>query len=231
MSGGLIKSKREGSKTKAEYAISLNADTLIERCDDESEFAPIAYNFKKIDQVEEGFFDVVAIIQHVGDAETVMRRDTDEPLIKRELNIVDDTEKEISLTIWGQKATDFAGKEGDAIAGRRLRISYFKGPCLTTTLNSQIKVNPNSVRARNLREWYAHVKNTLRTTSPSKEVGAFRGRWGILSAINLKNIKNLTTFQVKAVIYQMGKVSLIFHPLFSSDCLTIVGVLSLMSSS
>lgn len=209
VSGGLVKARRKGSKTRSEYCIVLNASSIIERCDDESGCPPISYDFKRIDQLDRAgaFFDLVAIVKSVGSAETVVSRNTQQPLVKRSLTVLDDSEKEVTLTLWDQTATDFAGKEGDVITGRNLKVSEFDGLCLSTTSNSRIKLNQDSNRAHQLRAWYASVKNTLQTTAlTKKEVNSFPVAWYNLDKISLKNVENRPfTFQTKAVISMTGK--------------------------
>ena len=209
VSNGSIKPKKRDSQAKAEYCIVLSADTVIELCHDENGCPEIAYNFKKIDQLDKVgvVCDLVAIVKSVGCVETVESRTKKELLTRRRLTVFDDTEKEISLTLWGTTATDFAGKEGDVIAGRRLQVNEFDGLCLSTTINSHFKVNPDCVRTHQLKAWYACVKNNLTTTAPvRKEVDSFSVSWKNLDCISLKNVQNRSiTFQTKAVISLTGK--------------------------
>lgn len=214
VSGGAVRNRRTESKTKSEYSIILTADTMIEQCSDESECPPISYNFKKIDQLVgepvNTLCDVVAIIKSVGTFETVAKRNTEQELVKRDLIIIDDSQREISLTIWEEAATDFAGGEGDVVAGRRLTISDFKGLRLTANVNSRLQLNPNSVRAQKLKAWYASAKENLQTCLIKSKVESFSSSWLNLSMIDLTNVKQSPiTFQTKAVICLMGKLSLL----------------------
>ena len=232
VSGGSVRDDdKKYSKTTSNYKVNLTEESVIEPCEDESNCPPIAYKFRKIDQLRVGdYSDVIALIKSIGDVETVKKQKTQEELLKRELTILDDSNTEIILALWGDTASNFVANEGDVLVGSNLKVSDFRGLALSSTMNSHIEINPQNNRAFQLLGWYIRVKDSLQTKCLTEKFGTgnFRADWRNLNEIHLGNVGDGTfTLQTKAVIFQMGKFRLFayFASLFGDQCLIVVHIL------
>jgi replication factor A1 len=70
--------------------------------------------------------DVIGIIHSIGDATTINTKAGKE-LMKRELQIVDDSSQTVKLTLWGEQANNFNHPLHSLIAVKAAKISDFDG--------------------------------------------------------------------------------------------------------
>ena len=66
------------------------------------------YDFKKLDTLEQlevnSFADVLAIVKEYGEVQEITSKKSGAQIPKRELKLVDDTNVEVQLTLWGEDA-------------------------------------------------------------------------------------------------------------------------------
>lgn len=63
-------------------------------------------------------------------------------LIKRDVTIVDESEVEIKLTLWGNDAANFAGLPGSILFIRGAKVSDFNGKSLNASIGSSLQIDP-----------------------------------------------------------------------------------------
>jgi replication factor A1 len=74
---------------------------------------------------------------------------------KRSLQICDESGLAIQLTLWGRNATKLQFQEGQVLAVRGARVSDYGGKTLNSgDEHSQIFVDMNNKRTKELKEWY-----------------------------------------------------------------------------
>jgi len=212
VSRGQVKpANKQFTRTSSEYEITLNQESIIEVCNDQTGCPNVSYDFKNLESMQEyfgGFVDIIAIIKQVNDVDTIIQKKTNKELLKRSLIIVDSSKTEVELTIWGEEALSFKGEIEDVIVIRGVKVSDFNGVSLSTTTNSTVEINPALEEVYALKSWYNRVKDNLQTNSlTTKMSGAFRADWNQLSEITPENAsqENGIVMQTKATIYQMGK--------------------------
>ena len=219
LSGGRV--KKEDSKfktmTSSAFEITLDAKSALKACDDDGSCPAITYDFKKISEVAalpvRGCCDVVAIIVSIGSVNIVTNKNTQKELHKRDLIIVDDSNFEITLTIWHETAINLVARVGSVIVGRSLRVSDFNVRSLSTMPGSRIELDPpNLEEAKKLVHWYRQVgqngglpvTNRL-TIAPT--TGGFQAKWRNLSDVTEETVQgnNVVTLQTKATIVRLGE--------------------------
>lgn len=73
---------------------------------------------------------------------------------KRELSVVDDSQKQVRLTLWGKTAEDFDSSGYPVVAFKGLRVNDFNGRSLSLSQAGTFKVNPDIPEKARLKHWY-----------------------------------------------------------------------------
>jgi replication factor A1 len=101
----------------------------------------------------------------------------------RDITLLDDTKKTVSLTLWGELATEqgerLANEIGAVVALRGLRVTDYNGVSLSTVQRSELIVEPSgddiAAKADALRAWYAAEGSTAETTAAGAGLATARG--------------------------------------------------------
>lgn len=78
---------------------------------------------------------------------------------KRELSVVDDSQKQVRLTLWGKTAEDFDSSGYPVVAFKGLRVNDFNGRSLSLSQAGTFKVNPDIPEKARLKHWYVNFGN------------------------------------------------------------------------
>ena len=209
---------RYSKNTSSDYEISISNDTVIQECDEDGNCPNVTYQFRKISEAGEclnGFMDLIAVIKDIKEVDTVMRKNTNKELVKREVTLVDDSNSEVNLTLWGDGATSFQAEIEDVLVAKNIKVTEFNGVSLSQSLNTIIEINAESQmdRVAELKGWYTRTKETLQITKLTNRQGVgANAPWENLFEINAENIQaeNVFILQTKATINQVGKLILNF---------------------
>lgn len=210
VSRGTVKpANKQYTHTTSDYEVTLNSDSIVELCTDETNCPEITYDFKMINQLEShygGFVDIIGIIKSIHEVETIKTK-TNRETAKRNIIIVDQTKSEVVLAVWGDIATDFPGELEDVIVVRGVKVSEYSGVSLSTASTSTVEINPRLEKVHEMKGWYSRVKDNLETNSLTKPMHDFHAEWNNLVEITPENVQkeNSLTLRTKAVVYQMGK--------------------------
>ncbi|KAG1469904.1 hypothetical protein G6F56_002984 [Rhizopus delemar] len=80
---------------------------------------------------------------------------------KRELIIVDESEKSVRLTLWNKIAQDFDSSNHPIVACRYLRVSEFNGKSLSLATRGILKINPDIPEVNALSRWYTESRQSI----------------------------------------------------------------------
>lgn len=160
------------------------------------------YKFKTLASIEseavESSVDVIGVILSVGNVETFTSRRSNKEIVKRELVLVDSSLAKVTLTLFGEKATNLASgtQEGAVLAVRGAKIGDFNGRNLATTFSSVISVSPDLPETTLLASWYrtegsCATFNSLTRDSSSSPEGQARNRQQFISTISPDLIASL----------------------------------------
>ena len=193
------------SQLNNDYEMTLSRETQVEEGDDNGMLlamssATIKYlltdtscpqasfniiKLKDLEPLEENsLVDVAAVIRSFGEAQTFTAQKTQKEYTKRDLSLVDESESEIKLTIWGQDATRFEHTEGTPVIVKGAKVSTFNGKSLSASIGCTILMDPKMPVATRLRgkfeprwiscvimnaivDWYERVKHNLTFNSLS----------------------------------------------------------------
>lgn len=111
---------------------------------------------KELESLDENAtIDICAVLRSAGEVNTFTSSKNQKEFTKRDLSVVDESEVEVKLTIWGNDALNFDAVEGTPIIVKGARVSTFSGKSLSVSSGSCFLVNPNAPVAISLRGMYA----------------------------------------------------------------------------
>uniref|UniRef100_A0A7S0DU28 Replication protein A subunit n=1 Tax=Amorphochlora amoebiformis TaxID=1561963 RepID=A0A7S0DU28_9EUKA len=120
-------------------------------------------HFIPISQLEESppntIVDVIGIVKFASDSVKITSRNGRE-VEKRTLSLVDDSNVEVNVAIWGERASassplTASWERCPVLALQGVRVSDYDGRTLSVITTTKIEVDPNIERADQLREWFA----------------------------------------------------------------------------
>ncbi|KNC81836.1 hypothetical protein SARC_05856 [Sphaeroforma arctica JP610] len=180
ISGGEVKfANQRYNTTGHQCEVTLNKSSVITEMPDD-EAPGIQYNFEKIgninDQVKDATVDVIGVISVVNDCVNIRTRAGGD-VTKRDMTLIDDSNKAINITLWGATATDFDKQEGSILAVSNARVGDYNGRTLSASRDSMVLSDPNIPDAHRLRGWYDKIgKNTQVESLSAGGVGGAQ-RW------------------------------------------------------
>ncbi|KMQ93699.1 replication protein a 70 kda dna-binding subunit [Lasius niger] len=168
---------KQFNSLKNDYEMTMTNDTEIVPCHENSEDIPtLQFNFCSISQVENkeknDMIDVLGVVTTFNDVQHIVQRSTGRELVKRDVNIVDDSGTMVCVTLWGKQAEDFDGSNNPIVAIKGARIGEFNGGKNLSLLNSSVlEKDPDLPEAHRLRGWYTTVGHSENAKSLSKAGG------------------------------------------------------------
>ena len=153
--GSLRPANKQYSSCNNDYEMSLDGRCEIEPCTEPVDVSKMAraYELVKIDALARkigtrGSVDVLAVVQSVGELGAVRRKSDNEEIQRRDVVLVDDTNKTVTLTLWNALAVEqgaqLATMAAPIVAVRGLRVTDYNGVSLSTVARSELFVEPSS---------------------------------------------------------------------------------------
>ncbi|KAJ8677285.1 hypothetical protein QAD02_013072 [Eretmocerus hayati] len=119
-------------------------------------------NLRAISQsTEECCKDIIAIIKSFEDDTETYSTTKNMTYRKRDIELIDDSGTMISLTLWGDHATNFKSAIGDIIVIKRAKLTIYQGIIRLSTTNSSIIIHDYEGKEK---------KTLLNDTNPSVDV-------------------------------------------------------------
>ena len=149
---------KQYSTLNNDYEMTMNPETVIEPCNDDSDLPVMTFDFVKLSGLEQckpqSTADVIGIVKVCNDVSSVIGRQSQKEIMKRDLQIVDQSGLAVTLTLWGEEANKFDGQGFPVVAVKGARVSDFNGRSLSVSGSSQLIVNPDTKEAHVLRGWF-----------------------------------------------------------------------------
>ncbi|XP_011875175.1 PREDICTED: replication protein A 70 kDa DNA-binding subunit [Vollenhovia emeryi] len=163
---------------KNDYEMTMTSDTEIIPCHEKSDDIPtLQFNFCPISQVENKekneLIDVLGVVTTFNDVQHIVQRSTGRELVKRDVNIVDDSSTMVCVTLWGKQAEDFDGSNNAILAIKGARVGEFNGGKNLSLMNSSVlEKDPDLPEAHRLRGWYTAGGHSENAKSLSRAGGS-----------------------------------------------------------
>ncbi|XP_031572203.1 replication protein A 70 kDa DNA-binding subunit-like [Actinia tenebrosa] len=189
--GSLKTANKQYSSLKNDYEMYLNNDTVIEVCTEECDLPTIMYNFVSISDLEninkDTMVDILGVCINAADVTQITTRTTNKQVSKRDVTLVDRSEKSVTATLWGEEAEKFDEHVGKTpvLAIKGAKLSDFGGRSLSILNSSNLRINPLDLKeAMSLRGWYDNTgkNNELQSISNQRYDGG-SGKMKYLSQI------------------------------------------------
>lgn len=147
--------------TNNEYELTLGRYSTIELCTEVCDDLPEqTYSFVAIADIEalpaDQIVDVCAVLKSVSEPQTFNRRADGKPITKRDAQLVDDSKRVVTLTLWNENISKLDREDHPVILISKAKISQFNGGIsIASGRNSNIEIDPDIERARALKAWWA----------------------------------------------------------------------------
>ncbi len=159
-SGGKVKpvANRAFSNLKNDYEITFDEKSTIREAEDDADISQQKYNFVKISGIANleasTTVDVIAIVKSATDVSKITsQKQGGKELMKRDLTLVDDSNTEIRLTLWGAQANsqEYNWAEQPVVAFKGVKIGDYNGR--TLSLAGSMQVAPRIPEGETLIQW------------------------------------------------------------------------------
>ena len=143
------------------YEITLTYDTQIQLCADEPPSKPKThYRFCTVADIasrpKDAVVDVIGVVSNVSAATSLTSQRTGKELIKRTLELADDSGKAIEITLWGAVAASFPdldASSNEVVAFKGMRVSEWNTRSLGAGHSTVFEVSPELEVTTRLKEW------------------------------------------------------------------------------
>jgi replication factor A1 len=152
--GTLRPANKRYANNSNDYEMSLDGRCEIAECaetDVDVSKMSRAFEFVKIDELSRkigarGSVDVLAVVQSVGELGSVRRKSDGEEIRRRDVVLVDESSKTVTLTLWNALAVEqgerLSGMTDPIVAVRGLRVTDYNGVSLSTVARSEVFIEP-----------------------------------------------------------------------------------------
>ncbi|RKO86700.1 replication factor rfa1, partial [Blyttiomyces helicus] len=217
--------KAQYNTAKNDYEMSFDSSTSIEPCADTAGVPMIEYNptdlNKLFDVEKDATIDVVAVIKEVGELNEILSKTTQRPIKKRDIVIVDMSQQEVRMTLWGRQAESFAADGNPIIACKSVRVGDYGGRTLSMYSGSTMSINPDIPEAHRLRGWYDTQGSSMTFTAYSNTGGGGGGSGRGDPVKSIQQIKDENLGMDEKPSYFVTRATLTFikpDPLWYTAC-------------
>jgi len=231
ITGATLKTaNKQYSKLDNDYEMTFNKMTEITICEEDEAVPTMQFQFLPINEVanadKDKIIDIIAVCREFADISTITAKATGREFKKREIQLVDDSNTEVSMTLWGTTAENFDGSQQPIIAFKGVKVGEFNGKNLSMMNSSSMQINPDIKEAHHLKGWFDNGGNQQDMSNISNQRGA-SGMGGV--GTNFKTfaeakLENLGTkdapdyYTVKASVVLLRKENCLYTACPSEGC-------------
>lgn len=208
----LQKTNPKYATVKNKYEMRMDRATRIDICRDDDTVPFMTFDFVKISELEkckpDSLVDVIGVVKECHDVVTLPAKQSKKENKKRDLQIVDGSKMAVNLTLWGETAVTFNGKNCPVVAVKRARVSSYEGKSLSVGVESPLRVNPNWKKANVLRRWFDDGGKDLVFGTFEKEKN-----WKTFEQVKSENLGHKEKpdhYTVKGILSEIKKNSCVY---------------------
>ncbi|XP_070572382.1 replication protein A 70 kDa DNA-binding subunit-like [Ptychodera flava] len=226
--GTLKTANKQYTSIKNDYEMTFTGETQVQLCDDVNtdDIPDVQFDFKPISKLEEiekdTMVDIIGVCKSTGELTTITTRATNKEVSKKDVHLVDDSEKVVTMTLWGEEAEKFDGSSCPVIAIKGAKLSDYGGRSLSMLQSSVLQINPDIPRAHHLKGWYDGVGQSKEIQSISEQrSGGASTNWKNLSEVRSNNLgmgEKPDYFTAKATVVFIRKENCMYKACPSSEC-------------
>ena len=118
---------------------------------------------KLMEHQKDQTIDIVAVVHHCNDVSEITSKATQKTITKRELEIVDDSNMMVRLTLWGRQAEQFNHADNPVLAIKGVKVGEYGGRSLSVPNSASMQINPDMKDAHAVKGWYNNAVNSGQT--------------------------------------------------------------------
>jgi len=171
ISRGLLKpANKKYSTLKNDYELSLDSNSVNMLAEDNTDIPRQTFNFVTIDRIsdynKDMVIDVCGVVHETGECTTVKAKASNQEIQKRDISLVDLTQRSITLTLWGENATSPAWLNDTSgvptvLAIKNAKVSDYNTKTIATVRSSTIQINPDIPETVRLQTWFAQNQGNI----------------------------------------------------------------------
>ncbi|ESO97542.1 hypothetical protein LOTGIDRAFT_208727 [Lottia gigantea] len=219
---------KQYSNVNNDYEMTFNPDTNIEVCTEDTDLPTMTFDFVSISELDKhqpnSMIDIIGVVNKCGEVGTVVGRQSQKEITKRDLTIVDQSGVSVNVTLWGSDAAQFNGDGNPVVAVKGARLSDYGGRSLSVLASSQMILNPDTRESHFLRGWYDREGQSMnfdRFTSDNASGGGGGTNWKNFSQVKSENLGQsgkADFFTTKATIVYMKKENCMYQACPTDQC-------------
>lgn len=170
---------KQFSAINNDYEMTIGNESIIQECHDNDASLSSAsmYNFVPLDLVKDktvgSLIDIIGVCKGASDLQEFTAKTTGREMKKREIYLLDQSNHEICLALWGKDAEDFTSAEDNPIiAIRGAKLGEYLGGKTLSTSGSTLRINPEIPVAFKLKGWYDTRDINAAVTNLSTRTGS-----------------------------------------------------------
>lgn len=151
---------RQYTSIKNPYELTFDKNADIKPAQEDESIKSRHYDFTKINKIVDvdinTTIDIIGIVRSATDVASITSAKLgNKELFKRELTIADDSEAEIRLTIWGDKAqsNQYDWNSHPIVAFKGVKVGDFGGRSLSSLTSSSMQINPLIPEGQEIYNW------------------------------------------------------------------------------
>ena len=157
------------NKTSHAYEITFNKESEVTPVEEDDSVPKATFQFVEniasiINKSQNDVIDLIAIVHDCADISTITKKSDGSELTKRDITLVDPSDMQIRLTLWGETASSFqqpSENETMVLSAKSLKVGEYFGRSLSSSFNSVFIINENNKHTHDLKHWYeSGGKNT-----------------------------------------------------------------------
>jgi replication factor A1 len=138
-SNGLVKmANKKFTSVKNDFCIVFEKNSEIHEAVDDGSISNQAFEFSKIAEITDimplKVVDTIGIISELGETEEINLK-SGQKKARRHIQLVDDSDKSISLTLWGELCDSVSFTVGQVLAVKAAKVSEFGGRSLNCSMD------------------------------------------------------------------------------------------------
>lgn len=208
-----------------DFELTLNGDSQIEHCDESTNIPDTQFNFVSIEELQNvdrtALIDVIGVCKHAGEVERIQSRKLNKELLKRDVKLVDQSNTEVTLTLWGSTAENFQGVNNPVVALKGVKVSDYNGCSLGAVSSTRVHINPELDLTFKLKGWFENEGMNLEATSISNKRSDNNNNFKTFGEARLENVGangSAAYFSACATILQLRSESCLYQSCPNGDC-------------
>jgi replication factor A1 len=190
---------KQYSQMKNDYEMTMNSDTAIELCEEADNLPHVELNIVPLcdltDKAANDIIDVIGVVKSCGECSTIVAKASGKELIKREIQLVDDSNCSVSCTLWGKQAEEFDGSENPVVLLKGAKVGDYNGRTIGVSMNTVFQLNPDIPEAHKLKGWFEQDGRDAEMKELSNQMGMV-STGGMSTQSNWKTLDQLKSEQL-----------------------------------